>query len=104
MSFTQVYVFIRKDLTHPQQIVQSCHACLGLRQNGSDSSVIVIGIEGEGKLYDVITHLKSLDLDYSEFREPDIGNELTAVVSQPIPESQKNIFRKYQLLKGGQHV
>jgi len=35
------------------------------------------------------------------FREPDRGNELTAIATQPLPrnEETKRIFKKFQLLK-----
>ena len=35
------------------------------------------------------------------FREPDRGNELTAIATAPLPKTEetKKIFKKYQLLK-----
>ncbi len=104
MSFTQVYVFVRLDLTHPQQVVQACHACLGLTRPVDEvPSVIVIGIKSEEKLKGVIEYLKSINLDFSEFREPDLDNQLTAVATEPVREADKGLFRRYQLLKGGQY-
>jgi hypothetical protein len=37
-----------------------------------------------------------------EFREPDRGNEITAVATAPMKRTKevRHLFRKYQLLKG----
>lgn len=97
-----MYVFIRKDLSIPQQVVQSCHACYELARTtpllAEHPSVIVLGINNEAKLQAVAQKLQTAGIEFREFREPDIGHQLTAIATAPIAGEQRQFFRKYQLL------
>jgi hypothetical protein len=101
-------VFVREDLTHPQQVVQGCHAAISIatrhKIEGEHPSVIVIGITNELKLLKVIDYLNEKGIDHSSFNEQDLNDELTAVATIPLEDNQKSLFKKYRLLRGGKHV
>ena len=98
-------MFIRRDLSQPQQVVQACHSSIeaskaflcGLIDH---PSVIVCGIKGEPQLHSVASWLDTNGVKYKKFHEPDIGNQLTSISTEPIYDDQRNKFKKYQLLKG----
>lgn len=101
-----IYCFVRRDLSHPQQCVQTAHACIesckifNFAALSDHPSVIVCGVKSETQLETVCKRLKQQGIHFVSFREPDIGNQLTSVATEPIFGEQRNFFRKYQLLKG----
>lgn len=98
-----IYVIIRDDLTVPQKTVQACHAVIeSCRKHNIEfhPSVICLRVENEKKLKKAIKELTSLNISLSVFCEPDIGNSLTCIASEPVTEEKRKIFRKFQLLKG----
>ena len=96
-------MFVRRDLSAPQIAVQSCHAVVESTKNdpyqGEHPSVIICGIKTEAELKKVVDYLGKVNIKNFQFREPDIGNELTAVSTCLIEEEQRSLFRKFQLLK-----
>jgi len=91
----------------PQQVVQSCHASIeackaflgGVEEE--HPSVIVFGIKTEKALKNVCSYLKTVGIKFCEFTEPDIGDELTSLATEPVAaNSVRRYFKKYQLLKG----
>jgi len=98
-----VYVLVRKDLSTPQQAVQACHAAIeaaiSFGRLPDHPSVIICGIDTEAKLDNALRRLTTLGIKCHAFREPDIGNQLTAIASEPIYGEQRRIFRQYQLLQ-----
>lgn len=96
-----IYVFIREDLSPSQRIVQSCHALLEasrLFSFNEHPSIIVLKTKNEKALLKVIEYLKLHNIEHKEFKEPDIGYELTAISTILVTEEQRHIFRKYQLI------
>lgn len=55
----------------------------------TSNSVIVLNCQNERKLYEFAQKLRSKGQKVAEFREPDIGNELTAIAICPGPEVKK---------------
>ena len=100
-----MYVAIRRDLSIPQQVVQSVHAAIEaskryhLSNHDEHPSVISIGVKTETALQNFKNFVHELGFHYEEFREPDRDNELTSVAVFPVDEDQKVKFRKFQLLK-----
>lgn len=43
--------------------------------------------------------LKDVGINYVEFIEPDIGDQLTAIASDVVYGEQRKIFKKFQLFK-----
>lgn len=98
-----MYVLVRKDLSTPQQTVQACHAAieaaLSFGRLPDHPSVIICGIDSEAKLHNAHRRLTALGIQCHAFREPDIGNQLTAVACEPVYGEHRRIFRQYQLLQ-----
>ena len=79
------YVFVRKDITLQQQIVQASHAALqaGLKfTNPSDepNSLIVIGIRNKEQLLKAMSFLEKNNIAYESFSEPSWDYGLTALL------------------------
>lgn len=99
-----MYVAIRRDLTIPQQVVQSVHAAIEASEylhKSADQhpSVVVLGVKTEKALQGFKEFAQKENFDFKEFREPDRNNELTSVAVYPVDENQKKAFKRYQLLK-----
>ena len=80
----KMYVIIRKDLSKSQQAVQGGHAVAQyliknkncLWKNGT---LIYLRAKDESKLLDWLNIFKNKNMNYEAFREPDIGNQVTAI-------------------------
>ena len=100
-----IYAFVRRDLSGPHMVVQVGHALLLAEKNfpykGDHPYIIVLGVKTEKKLCEALDFLQDRGIMHVGFREPDRGNELTAIATQPLPrnEETKKIFKKFQLLK-----
>jgi hypothetical protein len=99
-----MYVFVRKDLSTPQQAVQSSHACIEASRAflaGADEhpSVIIFGIKSEPKLKDIANRLTEAGVRHRIFVEPDIGHQWTAIATEPVCGERRAIFSKYTLLQ-----
>lgn len=92
---------MRRDLTHPQQTVQACHAVIEMTKAFSvgdvHPSVIILEVQDELTLSQIVDKIKPIES--VEFREPDIGNQLTAIATRPVYGEERKIFRKFKLLK-----
>jgi len=106
MMSPYVYVVVRQDISLPQQAVQSAHAVLEMYRfyNGTlkeHPSIIILGVKNEDKLKDVITQLvKKAPFQFTTFQEPDIGNEYTALATEPITGSDRLFFKNFKLIDG----
>lgn len=82
--------------------MQSCHACIeaakefGLQEH---PSVILLGAKNLNKIERAIKYLGTNGIKHVVFREPDIGDEITAVATSPVNGDKREVFRKYQLLR-----
>jgi hypothetical protein len=104
-----VYTFVRQDISPEYQLVQAAHATfkmghvLGSGQinndiNPSEVYFSVIGVENEKELYSVRHHLVERDIQFSSFYEPDIGGQMTAITTEPIPIRERGDLLKYKRL------
>ena len=92
---------MRHDLSRPQQVVQASHACIVAGQNiGAECQpyLVVFGIRNEAKLRAVMEKVRETCEVYP-FYEADLDGQLTAFATQPLDQTAKDVFRKYQLLK-----
>jgi hypothetical protein len=99
-----VYVLVRRDLSHPQQVVQACHASIEaartfLPEGAAHPFVIVCGIRDGPALVRCLERLCASGIAHRAFCEPDIGGQLTAIATAPLSPEQRLFFRKYQLLR-----
>jgi len=61
-------------------------------------SVILIASRSEARLLRIQQHLKEENIGFSEFREPDIGHQLTSIATEPIlDQATRDKLGKYQL-------
>lgn len=104
-DYSVVYVFIREDLTHPQQVVQAVHSSLRMAKFAEIPEeppyVVVCSVKNELKLMEVEKHLITLGIEYGAFRESDLNDEMTSITTIPLSPDKKPLFKKYQLLRSG---
>jgi hypothetical protein len=98
-----VYVFVRKDLSPAQIAVQSCHGIIeSCKLFNYDSmphpSVIIFESKNDIKLAQVSKHLINERIEHIHFFEPDMGGQLTSIVTCPIFGEDRKKLSKYQLL------
>lgn len=96
-----IYVMVRKDLSNAQRVVQAGHALWELSQRVKlevHPSVIILGLENEEKLIKEALRVESLGISGVAFKEPMMNNSTTAVAFLATSESDRDIFKKYQLL------
>lgn len=102
-----VYAFVRRDLSHSQQAVQACHACIEVARSlilpcDEHPHLVLCGIKSEQGLWAVLCRLQSLGIACRPFRDSDLGNELTALATEPVRADQRRHFRRYQCLRDGE--
>jgi len=93
----RLYVLVRKDLSESYQAVQAGHAVaewLLCDQTWENETLVYLGVDNEQDLVDWKEKLNYKNIKYAEFREPDIGNELTAIAAL----ADGKIFKKLKLI------
>jgi len=93
-----LYVIIRNDLTRSQKTVQAVHASAEflLHENNhtwDNGTVVCLKVRNEDELLRLEKNLKKESLSYRSFREPDTGNDMTALALV----GEKNLFRNLTL-------
>ena len=98
MERQYMYVFVRRDLSPPQQIVQAAHASamIGDKFHG-DTNIVLFGSKGEDELLGCADYLNQHDIKYHMFFEPDI-DQYTAIATQPLLGDSRKPMRKFNLL------
>lgn len=90
----KLYVLIRKDLPTSYIAVQAGHAVakwLLHDQRWQNETLVYLGVENEQELLHWKDKLDFKDMNYIEFREPDIKNQLTAIATLGNDKVFKNI-------------
>ena len=80
----KLYVLIRKDLSTSQQAVQAGHAVAQYLLEHNDwknETLVYLGVKDEDHLKKWLYMLDKEKIDYSLFKEPDIGNQITAIAT-----------------------
>jgi hypothetical protein len=99
-----VYVLVRKDLPPAQQVVQSCHAVAEaarsfLPAGQEHPHIIVCQVRDEPALRQSLHRLQTHGVRFRAFLEPDLGNELTALATEPVFDGTRRLFRRFPLLR-----
>lgn len=98
-----MYIVVRKDLKPTQIAVQAGHAILEasvlVPPNSEHPHFVLCGIDNEQKLQKMSEYFKLNNIEFKEFREADLDNQLTAIATKPISGEQRKVFKKLQLLK-----
>lgn len=82
----RLYVLTRSNLSLGQQAVQSGHAVAEWmkthgNQRWANEYLIYLAVEDEQQLNNWAFKLKRRDIEYVEFREPDLDNAVTAIAA-----------------------
>ena len=83
----KLYVIVRKDLTPSQRAVQAGHALAAYLLHGSflrrwkNETLIYLGVKGLNQLQNLKRKFEIEGIDYVEFCEPDLNNEVTALAT-----------------------
>lgn len=98
------YFFGRQDYFDEYQAVQIAHVALELGNKLTPEQIkelhfTVCGVEDLRALEDVERALDRMKIPYVTFREPDIGNQKTAIGVYPLEEHKRGILRNYNLLR-----
>lgn len=97
-----IYLFIRKDLSIPQQIVQTAHAVemvtKRLSQNHPTCHMVLFEVANEMDLDFISFDLQDQGVKHEIFYEPDISQR-TAIATMPVFGSERNKFKQYKLKK-----
>lgn len=79
-------------------MVQATHAGIDFQHqypkiakqwNEKSNYLIILSVENESQLSLFLEKFKRYDLKTTTFREPDIGNQITAIVVEPCERSKK---------------
>ena len=98
-----VYMFVRTDLSLPQQIIQMSHAAfdvgnkLGLNGNESTPHAVLFPVKNAEHLDRIQEFLDSHDVPHEKFWEPDISGH-TAISTYPVRGEERRLFRKFKTM------
>lgn len=99
-----MYILVREDLSPGQQVVQACHAVAEaarffLSKEEEHPHFVICGVKNETALRKAYFKIQEQGIQLQAFIEPDIGNQMTAIATEPVSDSVRRTFRNYQLLK-----
>jgi hypothetical protein len=97
----RLYILVRCNLRRSSPAVQACHAVANFCLNGNggewnNQTLIYLGVRSLRELKNWKFKLDMKNIEYFEFKEPDMNNELTAIA---VLLEDGKIFRKLRLLK-----
>lgn len=98
-----VYVLVRKDLSLPQQTVQSCHAAieatrLFITSEQIHPHLVICHVSDEESLTRETIRLEACGVKFASFYEPDLNNEMTAIATEPLVGDDRRVCHRYRLL------
>lgn len=94
----RLYVVTRHDLAPKVRAVQSCHAAIQFCHEHPETEsewfrtsnhLVIVGVDDERALTELYRRAEWGDLKASAFREPDLGDQLTAVALEPTRRSSR---------------
>jgi transcriptional regulatory protein LevR len=101
MSNHYIYLFIRKDLSPQQQIIQASHVThlIGTKQPEitETPNTVLIGLHSKDGLSEMVQYLDSNEIPYELFYEPDI-EEYTAIATYPLRGKDRTPLRRFSLM------
>ena len=95
---------MREDLSPVYGTVQACHAAIGggqflISKDIPHPHIVLCRATSEADLLKIAKRLESEDVLHYLFSEPDIGNQYTSLITQPIFGEQRRLFRRYQCFR-----
>jgi peptidyl-tRNA hydrolase len=98
----KLYVLVRKDLSKSQQAVQAGHAVAEWLLHSPDSSdwkngtLVYLSVENEEDLEYMVQKLVKKGENVTAFREPDIGDRMTALACLA---KKPSLFSNFNLVR-----
>lgn len=94
---------VREDLTHPQQVVQACHAVIEAVQStppetDKHPNVIICAVRDERRLLSLAARLARKGIAFQVFSEPDMDGQRTALATEVVYGDRRRAFRNLRLL------
>jgi len=108
-----LYVVVRKDLSFPQKIVQSCHSVFESVLNIPPQppwvhpvhpNIISCEVRDERQLIKFSEKLDKEGVWYALFQEPDIGDQYTSLATEIVYGDRRFLFKNLQLIKETQNA
>ncbi len=95
---------MRDDLSRTYSAVQACHAAIGggqflIPQDIPHPHLVVLRASSEEDLLKIAARLDSEGVRHYIFSEPDIDNQCTALITEPVVGDKRRMFRRYQCVK-----
>lgn len=93
-----MYIFVRKDISIPQQIVQAAHAVDELNKkhlHEPGNYMVLCDAEDEASLLKVSEWLCHHDIKHEMFYEPDL-NSYTAIATKPLRGAERQPLKKFK--------
>ena len=92
----KMFVIVRKDLSISQRAVQAGHALAEHLLHGpfsrwQNGTLVYLGVKGLTQLENIKRKFDRENIPYKEFREPDIGNEITAIATDQESQHTKRL-------------
>lgn len=100
----KLYIIVRSDLAPGLQLAQSCHAAQAFMvEHGAaatdwlatSGNLVVLHAADESELVEIADRARGIGLIMSAFREPDLGDQLTAIAVQG--EAAKKLTQRMRL-------
>lgn len=91
------YVFVRRDLSEAQRIIQVGHACYEVGQSSlpDTPNMVLFEVAGEAELIEVSRQLDVAGVKYAMFFEPDHDTGYTALCTYPVTGEERRVFANY---------
>jgi hypothetical protein len=102
---TFLYCFIRKDLSEEQRIIQMSHACFEAGKVFGERTdvpphICLFEVADEEALFEVSKYLRSKNVKYEIFYEPDKSMYWTSICSEPVEDEEKrSVFADFKLYR-----
>lgn len=101
MSDKYIYLFIREDLSKPQQIIQTAHAVDGMNfwaeKEEKISNMVLFSLKNEEDLIKTSNKLMDEGISHELFYEPDIS-AYTAIATQPLVGNERKPMKRFRLM------
>lgn len=98
-----LYIFVRKDISLAQQMVQLGHAAAEAGKHFYDdaehgiASLVALAVEDKAGLHRAERILNARGLRTVLFHEPDFGMGDSALGAEPVTQEQRKLFRQWSL-------
>lgn len=93
----KLYIIVRNDLSPGSQIAQACHSIIGFQLKFPNiiktweyesNTIVILQIENLEKLMNLLNSAHYENIKCFGFYEPDMNDELTAIVLEPTEKSK----------------